>query len=171
MAKKAIKGIPRTRHPKQKRPPTPYESVEHAETEEHPVDTAVERRFPQKKSLRKMRRLSDQMMAALGDQRYLWLRLEEVQGEYHLQREEIFFNIGYEHGLAAGRADALQALMPACKCGSSTNRGRAFAARVRDLTMQVDLSPSLVMAVLLEVAWALALGFPQARTARTDRRS
>ena len=118
----ASKRATSSRHPRQKRPPTPYESIEHPETEEHPVDAAVERRLPQKKLLRKMRRLTDRMMAALGDERWLWLRLEEVFGDYHLQREETYFNIGYEQGLTTGRAEALRVLMPTSKRGVSTDR-------------------------------------------------
>jgi len=169
-AKKAIEGITRSRRPRQKRSPTPYEAVEHVASEEHPVDAAVEQRLPQRKLLRDIRVMSERMMVALGDTRRLWLRLEEVLGDYHLQREEAYFNIGYEYGLTAGRVEALQVLMPARKRGPSTERGRAFANRVRDLALQADLSPSLVIAAVLEAAWALALGIPQARSVGADRK-
>lgn len=59
-----------------------------------------------------MRGLSDRMIAALGEDRGLWLRLEALLGDYHSHSEQAYFNIGYEHGLAAGRGGALEALMP-----------------------------------------------------------
>lgn len=156
-AEKAIKGIPRARRPKQKQPPTPYEAVEHVASEEHPVDAAVGRRLPQKKLLRKMRRLSDQMMAALGDKRHLWLRLEELLGDYHAEREQACFNIGYEHGVAAGRTDAFRALVPRSRSGSLTDDSRTFSTRVRDLAVQAELPLPLALASLLETIWALVL--------------
>jgi hypothetical protein len=147
-----------SRRPRQNRSPTPYEAVEHAPTEEHPVDAAVERRLPQKELLKRIRRLSDQMMTALGDKRYLWLRLEELLGDYHINREQACFNIGYEHGVAAGRVDALRVLAPRSKSGSVTDDSRIFADRVRDLAVQAELPLSLAIASLLETAWALVLG-------------
>ncbi|MBI5526556.1 MAG: hypothetical protein HY897_09485 [Deltaproteobacteria bacterium] len=146
-----------SRRLKQNRSPAPYEAVEHVASEEHPVDAAVERRLPQKELLKQMRSLSDQMMAALGDERHLWLRLEEVLGDYHINREEFFFNIGYEHGVVAGRADALRALVPRPKSGSMTDDNRIFADRVRDLAVQAELPLPLAIASLLETAWVLVL--------------
>ena len=46
----------------------------------------------------------NRVMAALGEKRRLFLRLEECIGDRAIDREQEIFNIGFEHGLVRGRA-------------------------------------------------------------------
>jgi hypothetical protein len=134
------------------RRPTPFETMERETPEGHPIDEAVERRIPQRKLRRRKIEAGERLMKALGDQRGLWLRLEELFALYHSRREETYFNIGYEHGLAAGRVDALRA-----RDGETSPGARSLADRLRELAVQADISRAEKVAALLEAAWALAL--------------
>jgi len=77
------------------------------------------------------------------------------------------FNLGFEHGLVQGRADALAAALR-----GQGPRGRALAKRIARLAVNVGLEPPRTLAALLEVAWSLALGprEPPAREAKPRRR-
>jgi len=93
-------------------PTSPYQAMERETPEEHPIDATVERRIPQRKIRRRMREAGERLMYALGERRALWMRLEELLGLYHSRREETYFNLGYDHGIAAGRVEGLRALLP-----------------------------------------------------------
>lgn len=134
-------------------PPSPFRMVEHTSEEEHPVDVAVTRRLQNEAQRHEIWRATKELMEALGERRELWLRLEVLLNDYKAEREEAYFNIGYEHGLAAGRAEILrgsagEALVP---------DGLAFADRIRDLAVQANLPVGSTVAALLETAWAFAL--------------
>lgn len=133
-------------------PPEPYDALERDVPEEHPIDAAVERRVPQQKLRRRMRQASERLLHALGDRRHLWLRLEELLGLYRARREEAYFNLGYEHGVTAGRIEGLRAID-----GSLPPEACPLADQVRELAVQADLDRRHKVAALLEAAWALAL--------------
>jgi hypothetical protein len=129
-----------------------YREAEESGSEEHPIDEAVARRLRHGGLRKRIRRATDRLVHALGDQRDAWLDLEALLGNYRIDREEAFFEIGYEHGLVAGRAEALAALR---------RRGgphRALATSLARLAVNAGLHPSGAVAALLEVAWGLALG-------------
>lgn len=144
----------------------PYEAVHHEPPEGH----AVDRRLPLNKLRRRIRRATDEMIAALGDRRHLWLRVEELMGERCARREEAYFDLGYEHGLAAGRAEALRTLVDAAPAPAPGN-ARTFADSIRDLAVQAQLPLPLTVAALLETAWALALGLSDNPAIRNHRRT
>ena len=123
------------------------------ETEAHPVDEEVERRLDHRALRRRVLAAQGRVMAALGEQRNPYLRLEELIGRRHGEREEAMFNVGFEHGLVRGRADALAAMLR-----NQGGRGRALAARLAQLAKSAGLDPPRALAALLEVAWAMALG-------------
>jgi hypothetical protein len=132
---------------------SPYQAVEHPPGEEHPVDVAVERRLRHATMRRRILRTTERMMKALGDKRRLWFELEELLNDYHAQREEMFFCIGYEHGLATGRAEVLRR-----SAGKVlTRESIELSDQVRDLATQCHLPRRLTVAALLEAAWALVL--------------
>ena len=112
----------RTTH--QAGPPRPYAAVDHEPPEEHPVDRAIDSRLPLRKLRRRIRNATDRLMAGLGEQHHLWLRLEELLGEYRARREEAYFDLGYEHGVAAGRAEALRALACPSETGPAPDEAR-----------------------------------------------
>lgn len=151
----------RTRHQQ-----SPYVRVEHVQNEQHPVDVAIARLLPQRSLRRRILCNTDRLLAALGEQRTLWLEIEELIAEYSSKREEAYFNLGYQHGIAAARAVALRATS---KTGVG-NAQRAFADRIRELTIQAGLPLPLTMAPLLEAAWTIALGLSDEPTTTHGRR-
>lgn len=135
-------------------------------TDGHPVDDEVERRVGNDDLKQRIVAAQDQLLAALGDQRRLYLALEEVLGERTEAREEAMFNLGFEHGYLEGRADALATLW------RRTTRGRTLAKRITQLTMDAQLRPPHLVAALLEVAWSLLTrpGHVEAQPARPTER-
>jgi len=147
--------------------PGPYGRVGHNPGGRHPVDVAVEQLAPVQGLNRRIREADSRLTAALGDQRLLWLHLEELLTNRSTLREQAHFDLGYEHGFAAGRVDALRSLagagapaegVPANEQKVAT---RAFSDRCRDLAIQTGLPGNLIVAAMLEVAWALAAGLPE----------
>jgi hypothetical protein len=119
----------------------------------HPVDVEVDRRIPRTPPRRQIIEAQQLVLDALGEQRHLYLRLEELVGRRHSDREEAMFDVGFEHGQVQGRADALAASLQ-----QRGARGRALATQTARLVMSAGVEPTLVLAALLEVAWSLALG-------------
>ena len=104
----------------------PMERVHHIESEAHPVDDAIDRRFPLRSLRDRIQRATKTLEKALGSQRHLWLKLEEPLNELRSEREDAYFNLGYEHGFAEGRR-ALRKTAPAV---------RELAARLQDRAIQ-----------------------------------
>lgn len=128
----------------------PFERVAHEEEPEmHPVDAAVERRLPARAVRRRIKRHTRDVVAALGGQHQLWLSLEEAINELKSNREEEYFNVGFEHGFAAGRSVALNIPI----------KVRALAARLRDCAIQ-NGGHEHALSALLAAAFALALPTP-----------
>jgi hypothetical protein len=143
---------------------SPYQAMERELPEEHPIDATVERRVPQRKLRRRMRDAGERLMHALGERRALWMRLEELLGLYHSRREETYFNLGYDHGVAAGRVEGLRALDD-----QTSPDARSLADQLRELAIQADVSRTEKVAALLEAAWALALDLSPNRTNHNRR--
>ena len=103
----------REEHPKEAPPPSApkpgrsYQDMGDEVDDVHPVDEAVQRRLDHAALRRQIRAATNRLLEALGDEQHLWLRLEELLGDYGGDREEAYFDIGYEHGRAAGRAEGL----------------------------------------------------------------
>ena len=136
----------------------PYHRVEHDPGDVHPVELAVLSRVPLEELNRRIHEADSQLLVALGDRRTLWLQLEERLTERCVQREEAHFDVGYEHGFAAGRADALRSLanaaasQEAAAADEDACAAHALADRCRDLSIQTGLPRHLVIAAILEVA-------------------
>lgn len=130
-----------------------YRNMGNEAEEEHPIDVAVERRLDHGDLRRQIRAATDHLMEALGDEAHLWLRLEELLAEYRHDREEAYFDIGYEHSRAAGRAEGLAEGRVRAAPGY-----RSLAQRVREAAVNSDLPPDQATAALIEAAWALVLG-------------
>lgn len=131
-------------------PARAYEDMDGDANEEHPVDVLVDRRLDHAALRRRIRAATDRLMEALGEEQDLWLRLEELLGEQRLDREAAYFDIGYEHGRAAGRAEALADGRP-----RASTAYRELARRVREAAVNASLPPGQTASALLEVAWAL----------------
>jgi hypothetical protein len=136
----------------------PFERVAHEDARDmHPVDAVVDRRLPARPLRRRIKHLTREVVAALGTRRQLWMNLKEAINELHGDREEEFFNLGFEHGFAAGRSAALN-------LGSKV---RALSARLRDCAIQNGGRKQALPAVL---AAAFALAFPAPTPKPADQR-
>ncbi len=130
-----------------------YREANPTDSEAHPIDDEVERRLRHASLRKRILAAQGRVIMALGSQRHLYLHLEELVGDRHIDREEAMFNLGFERGLVQGRADALAAVL--------RRRGaheRALAARLAQLVTNAGLEPPRALAALLEVAWGMALG-------------
>lgn len=143
-----------------------YREARFEEKEGHPLDDEIDRRLRHATLSKQIHAAQDRLMAALGEQGHLFLRLEELFGNRAMDREEAMFNLGFEHGLVLGRADTLAASLQ-----EQGARGRALARRLIQLAASAGLEPSRALAVLLEVAWGLALGPRKPPVAPRSRRT
>lgn len=123
------------------------------ESSEHPVDVAVDR-MPEIARLRgKLLRRADQVMAKCGDAK-LFIAYEDLRSDYCSRREAGYFDCGWDHGRLAGRAESL---------GASASANPAARELMRDLLVlaaESTLPRGHVVAVVLEMARALAIGMP-----------
>jgi hypothetical protein len=142
-----------------------HRSISPSDSEAHPIDDEIERRLRHATLRKRIINAQGRVVAALGEQRHLYLRLEELVGNRHIDREEAMFNLGFEHGLGQGRADALAATLR-----RQGVRGRVLAARLAQLATNAGLGQPRKLAALLEVAWAMALG-PRKPLVSARRRS
>jgi hypothetical protein len=127
-----------------------YEDMGDELDDEHPVDALVDRRLDHVALRRRIRATTDRLMEALGEEHDLWLRLEELLGELHSDREAAYFDIGYEHGRAAGRAEGLADGGP-----RAAHAYRALAQHVREAAVNAGLPDAQATGALIEAAWAL----------------
>jgi hypothetical protein len=134
----------------------PMDRVHHEESEAHAVDDAIDRRLPLRSLRNRIRRAIE---AALGSRRGLWLKLEEPLNELHSEREDAYFDLGYEHGFAAGRSDARKRAPAA----------RELAARLRDRAIQQGARREDSLAALIRAALALAVGSAPAKVRETRK--
>jgi hypothetical protein len=133
--------------------------------EGHPVDDAVERRLDHAVLRRRIRAATDRLMEALGEEQDLWLRVEELLGEQRLDREAAYFDIGYAHGRAAGRGEALADGKPRASAAY-----RELARRIREAAVNASLPPGQAASALIEAAWGLAVDGSAAATRRAGLR-
>ena len=126
-----------------------FKDLARGDEPEHPVDVALEGRLPQAQLLRRIRSLGNRLLTSLGEHRSLWLTLESLLVEYHANRGETYFDLGYEHGAAAARAEAKER-------GVLSKAERALATHLRNLVVQSELRARERLLVLLDTAWALA---------------
>jgi hypothetical protein len=128
----------------------PYREANKGEAQS-PVDDELERRLRHGDLNQRILSMQDQVVAVLGQERSVYLRLEELQTERTDGREEAMFNLGFEHGLLQGRTDAMGALW------RKSVRGRSFAARLARLTAETGLDRARAVTALLEIAWSLSI--------------
>lgn len=79
-----------------------------SDCEEHPVDKLVEKRLGKHTGRRKLAKLSTAIVRALGlESKQLWFDYEQAMGDLYSAREEAYFDVGVEHGLAAAHVNEL----------------------------------------------------------------
>jgi len=88
------------------RPPNHYRQMLHLRgDEDHPVDLVVARRLRDRVARKKLARLEREIARRLEDKQPV-LELEALRNEIIADRDESFFDVGYEHGLADALARA-----------------------------------------------------------------
>lgn len=135
----------------QNRPKTPFEMVKSTIDQEHPADLMVASRLPQVELKQRIRNATDKLLNALDERESLWVDLEDLLNERDSGRTEAYFNLGYEYGIAAGRAEAFG------KLGENADiETRRLGERLRMLVKGTSLPTSAIVAALLETTWAFA---------------
>src|SRR5689334_5043210 len=103
--------------------PSYFKQVARTEKDEHPIYLAVCRRRPQLAAQeRRLTRLQQEVWGQLGSKTKAFKDLYDLRSDISGEREEAYFDVGYEHGLAEGIARARTAAL--------SKRGRQLA---RDL--------------------------------------
>jgi hypothetical protein len=146
-----------------------YEELRRDDMEFHPVDVAVEARLKHSALRRRMIELRARVVAAVLDP-HAYLELEELSTDERRDREEAFFNLGYEYGASDVRHRVVRQMTGPIGAG----RLEHVASRLRDEIFQAGLSTEETLLLLVESLWMFALGRRRAvrrGLRRTSRRS
>jgi hypothetical protein len=137
-----------------------YAALRRDDLERHPADTAVEARLYHRAVRRRVVQLQERIKNALGTDAPSFLQLDALLNDERAEREEAYFNVGYEYGANAVRHRVLREMVrrawPA--------RLEQVAAHLRDEVMQAGLSSSETLLVLAESLWVLAVRSPSSET-------
>jgi hypothetical protein len=157
---KSVSKRRRTHHGAKKTEGTPnyYRQMLHVRgDDEHPIDLVVERHLRDGRAREKLARLEREVMGRIKDTPPV-LELEALRAEISADRDEAFFNVGYEHGLADALARARRGSIPL------SNEVQQFATETRERMVQLE-APWQAALGLLECLWA-ALAAKHDNTAR-----
>lgn len=127
-----------------------FQRMEHDAEEGHPIDLVVEKRVQHRAARKRLIDLQNKILERLGDNKKPFFALEELRMHVSAEREEAYFDVGYEHGLA----DAL----------ATERRGRArlsakagqLATEFRERIVQSQVPTRDALLALLECVWAVA---------------
>jgi hypothetical protein len=133
-----------------------YEALRRLDLEKHPVDTAVEARLYHRAVRRRVVQLQERIKVALGADVQPFLQLDALLNDERAEREEAYFNVGYEYGANAVRHRVLSEMARR----AWPKRLDVVAAHLRDEVMQAGLSSSETLLVLVESLWVLAVRAP-----------
>mgnify|MGYP007112196200 CR=1 FL=1 len=113
---------------------------------EHPADTLVAQRVGARRKLRRLANLSAYIVKELGRESKLWFDYEELKSEQSARREEAYFDLGVEHGLAASFGDELN---------ESRSEVRKLAERLLRDALSSGLAPEEAASAAVLAAWSL----------------
>ncbi|MFH0900567.1 MAG: hypothetical protein V2A73_08050, partial [Pseudomonadota bacterium] len=129
------------------------------------LDKTICRRLPLHDLKKRIRVAVKNLEAALGTDREPWLQAEALLNDFRIRREDAYFVLGYEHGLAAASAELLRARLHDSEVDQS--RIASLAHEIRKRTIQTDLPDMLKLAALLESVWAMAMVMVEKRLPTT----
>lgn len=123
--------------------------MEHDAEEDHPLDLVVENRVEHRAARKQLTHLANKIRERLGEDKKPLFDLEQLLMHVSAEREEAYFNVGYEHGLA----DAL----------ATARRGRVrlsaeaakLATEFRERIVQTRLPARDAVLGLLECLWTI----------------
>ncbi len=134
--------------------------------EAHPIDVLIDRAPAVRKLGRQVLRLQRGVAAGVSD-KTRWVRYADARITLQSLREEFAFNLGVEFGAVSARTEALR---PHARRSPETPGERAFRKAARGLLAAGDVPAERRLAVLLEMAWALAMGSPRPPLVGRDAR-
>ena len=130
--------------------PNYYRQMLHPRGDEnHPIDLEVARRVRHRLALTKLARLEREVMGRIQGDKQPVIDIEALRNAISADREEAFFNVGYEHGLADALARARRGSI------RLSNEVQQFVTETRERMVQLE-APWQVALGLLECLWALA---------------
>ena len=127
-----------------------YREMERPPEDGNPIDAAVKRLVPQKGVQKRIVRLQEQVQAKLGKDTQPFLDLETLRNDVGDEREEVYFNLGYEHGHTAASTRARKGL-------ALSKETEELARDILERTVQAQLPPIETMLALLDTLWAVAV--------------
>ena len=122
--------------------------------EEHPVDKKMAQRFADNALTQRIHRETAELQSALGNKQQAWIALEASLNEYWTVREEAYFNEGFSHGVAAGKAAVFHRL----KKERSDKTYLALKETILSLILTSSLPTMECFCALLETAWTICTG-------------
>jgi len=130
--------------------PNYYRQMLHPRGDEnHPIDLEVARRVRDRLALKKLARLEREVMGRIQGDKQPVIEIEALRNAISADREEAFFNVGYEHGLADSLARARRGSI------RLSNEVQQFVTETRERMVQLE-APWQAALGLLECLWALA---------------
>jgi hypothetical protein len=127
----------------------------HPEYDDHPVDAMVDRIPAISDRARRLRALARKVQARCNDDD-LFIRYEDLRLNQQTDREQLYYDSGWEHGSLAGRAEEQDArLSPATL---------AFRDKLQVLLTTSYLRDDLAAAAMLSYARALVMGLHHPRS-------
>ena len=140
----------RQRPRSRRKTPNYYRQMLHLRGDEnHPVDLVVARRVRDRLARKKLARLESEVRGRIEGDKQPVLELEALRNAISTDREEAFFNVGYEHGLADSLARARRGSI------RLSNEVQQFVTETRERMVQLE-APWQAALGLLECLWALA---------------
>jgi len=144
---KISKRRPRQYRNKKRALPDHFGAIHRSAEEEHPVDAAVEQRLQHQAVRKQLIRLQNQILERLDDKQPFF-DLEDLRNSMSGEREQAYFDLGYEHGIADQRARARRGI----------EKPMALAEEIRERLVHTRVPPRQAALGLLECLWVVILG-------------
>jgi hypothetical protein len=130
--------------------PNPYREMDLSEGDDHPLDVIARSQIPQTLN-DDISIATKKLMSVLGENCHLWIELEALVNKYRQKREEVIFNIGYEHGFMESGTKAVWRRHGQPQDGAHF----ALAGEIRKVIVLSQLSSNQRISVLMETALGL----------------
>jgi DNA-binding CsgD family transcriptional regulator len=128
--------------------------------EPHAIEELAARSPPLRRLYRHLRRLSVALRRRLPHRD--WIRYADVRAAIQTTEFQLAFNLGFEHGTIATRAESLR--------GGRQDHGQ-LATDLRAALAVLPIRSEALVPTLLELAWAIARGAPIPRERQASKTS
>jgi hypothetical protein len=141
-----------------------YGELFRAASEGHPIDLLLDRTPAIRRLRRQVLRLQRDVATHMID-KAKWVRYADARVALQSLREEFSFNLGVELGAVTVRSEGTR---QQDRSTAQAAEERSFRLAVRDLLFEGDLAAERRLVVLIEMAWALAMGSPAVMSFRSS---